>query len=309
MEYVTCNLCDADDTTLVYPSTLPDGALDTPDPGSLACTNSRYGVHPPIVRCRRCGLMYANPRREASVLLNGYDHVVDETYVKEREGRVLTFRRHLQPIEKLVGSGTGKRLLDVGCHIGIFLEIAAERGWDAWGVEPSFWSVSQARDRGLKVTHGTLRQAAFDSDFFDVVTLWDVIEHLPDPRAELLEVARVLRPGGLLAVHTMDVSSLFARLMGAFWPWLMEMHLYYFSRRTLSALLARTGFEVIRIRAQGRFLRLGYLLSRLEPYGPRLASGLSRIARALRIEAQPVPINLGDLITAYGRKRWPHPSF
>jgi len=246
--------------------------------------------------------VYANPRREATALLNAYEAVVDETYLEERDGRVLTFRRHLEPLERLAGPANGRRILDVGCHVGIFLEVAAERGWDAWGVEPSRWAAEQARRRGLNVVTGTLAHANFPDGFFDLVTLWDVIEHLSDPKAELVEVHRVLRPGGLVCLHTMDIESPFARLLGHRWPWLMEMHLYYFSRPTLAALLRKTGFEVIASRVQGRFLRLGYALSRLRAFSPLLADLMGRTVRALGMAAAPIPINLGDLFTTYARK-------
>ncbi len=246
--------------------------------------------------------MYANPRQEANALLDAYAAVVDQTYAEEREGRVLTFRRHLEPLERVTGPANGRRLLDVGCHIGVFLEIAAARGWDAWGVEPSRWAAEQARHRGFNVKTGTLAQAGFADHSFDVVTLWDVIEHLSDPRGELERVNRVLKPGGLVCIHTMDIESPFARLMGRRWPWLMEMHLYYFSRATLSALLAKTGFEVIQSQTQGRFLRLGYLMSRLEAFSSTVSRLLVGVVRSVGAAELAVPINLGDLFTTYARK-------
>ncbi len=316
MEYVTCNLCGADDYAPLYPSTLPDDPLpetDGGDPGpdprpvdrhpeSYACTSLGYGVHPSIVRCRRCGLVYANPRRPARLVEASYAEVVDELYLAEREGRILTFQRHLNPIEALVGPGSGRRLLDVGCHIGVFVEIAAARGWDAWGVEPSRWAAEQARARGLQVVTGTLRDMTFDGEPFDVVTLWDVIEHLTDPAAELRQMRRALRPGGLLAIHTIDIESWLARLLRSRWPWLMEMHLYYFSRATLSALLARLGFQVVARYRQGRYLRLGYLASRLAPYSPRVARVAGAAVEGLGLSNHPLSVNLGDLFTIYARK-------
>jgi SAM-dependent methyltransferase len=310
-------LCGADHYETIYPSTLPDGAapetggwdleanlkLLAPGPQSYCCTNLGYGIHPPIVRCRRCGLVYTNPRRAAEAVHAAYVEVVDDLYLAERDGRVLTFQRHLQPIEAMLGPGDGRRLLDVGCHIGVFIEIAAARGWDAWGVEPSRWAAGQARARGLQVVTGTLSDAGFEAGSFDVVTLWDVIEHLTDPAAELRQVWHVLRSDGLIAVHTMNIESLFARLMGARWPWLMEMHLYYFSPVTLPALLERVGFQVVSQRRQGRYLRLGYLASRLTPYSPTAARALGSLLNQLGLSGQPVPVNLGDLFTVYGRKR------
>jgi hypothetical protein len=133
--------------------------------------------------------------------------------------------------------------------------------------------------------------------------MWDVIEHVADPLAELRHCQRILRPGGLLVVHTMDRDSLFARLMRHRWPWLMEMHIYYFSRRTLRAMLDRAGFDLVSAEPQGRYLRLNYLLTRIAPYSRAVASLLGWLAGRLGWRDRPVSINFGDLITAYARKR------
>ncbi len=299
MEFVACNLCGSSRTRLRFPSTLSrrgDRAAD------FRCTSDGYGIHPPIVQCLDCGLIYTNPRYEAAEITEAYRAVEDPLYVLEREGRVLTFERHLRPIEALAGPGQGRRLLDVGCHIGVFLEIAGAHGWEAWGVEPSRWAVEIARAKGLRVVEGTLREAAFPDAWFDVVTMWDVIEHLSDPMGELREVHRILKPGGWVVIHTMDIESPFARLLGARWPWLMEMHLYYFSRRTLRRMLERAGFQVVRAAAEGRYLRLGYLATRVQALFPRLGALLVWLVRQARLEGRAVYINLGDLFTAYARK-------
>jgi len=302
LEYVNCNLCGADDAMLLYLSTLPKDRCFQDDVQSFRCTSSGYGVHPPIVQCRSCGLVYANPRYEKNAILHNYEEAIDRLYMDEREGRVLTFRRNLSPLEKLVRPVSARKLLDIGCHIGVFLEIAQERGWEAWGIEPSRWATEQAQRRGLRVTASILEEAGFTDEFFDVVTMWDVIEHLTDPTNELQEVNRVLKKGGLICIHTMNIESLFARLMGPRWPWLMEMHLYYFSPCTLAKMLEKTGFQVIQTITQGRFLRLGYLISRFEPYSKRASRLLQRLAEALWLMGAPVPINLGDLFTTYARK-------
>lgn len=299
VEYVVCNLCGSSRTRLRFPSTLwrrRDRAVD------FRCTSNGYGIHPPIVQCLDCGLVYANPRYEASEIAETYRAMEDPLYVLEREGRVLTFERHLRPIEQLIGPGPGRRLLDVGCHIGVFLEIARVHGWEAWGVEPSRWAVEIARARGLHVVEGTLREAAFPEAWFDVVTMWDVIEHLSDPLGELREVYRILRPGGWVVIHTMDIESPFARLLGPRWPWLMEMHLYYFSRRTLQRMLEHAGFRVHHTAAEGRYLRLGYLATRVQALLPRLGTLLVRLVQWAHLERQAVYINLGDLFTAYAWK-------
>ena len=300
-EPVACNLCGASEARLLFPDTLGHDRRSGPSE-RYRCTSSGYGRHHAIVKCTRCGLVYASPREREDTIRHSYEAVVDELYVEERRGRVLTFERNFRPLQALVGDVARPRLLDVGCYVGIFLEIAAQHGWEAWGVEPSHWAAEEARRRGLRVTTGTLASAGLAPGSFDVVTLWDVIEHLTDPKAEMQRVNRLLRPGGLVCIHTIDIDSLLPRILGPRWPWLMEMHIYYFSGRTLARLLELTGFEVIRQLPQGRYVLLDYLLAQLGASSPALSRLLRAGARRLGIGDWPISINLGDLFTTFARK-------
>ncbi len=300
MEHACCNLCGADDAIERYPSTVQQG--ESGDWRAFRCTHSGYGRHYAIVQCQKCGLVYTDPRPNNHDIVDTYQSVEDPLYLEEREGRVLTFERHLRPLERLTGPPDGRLLLDVGCYTGVFVEIAGQHGWDAWGLEPSQWAVAQAQARGLRVAQGTLDTASLPEAHFDVVTMWDVIEHLTDPRGALDQVYRLLKPGGLLVAHTIDVDSLFARLMGPRWPWLMEMHLYYFSQRSLRAMLEKCGFQVLSDRPQGRYLRLGYLTNRVGALAPFVGRPAEWLVTKLGLRGLATPVNMGDLFTAYARK-------
>jgi 2-polyprenyl-3-methyl-5-hydroxy-6-metoxy-1,4-benzoquinol methylase len=301
MEFVDCNLCGSDDSLLLYPSTI-DPLNKSKDSSAFRCTSSGYGKHHAIVKCRQCGLVYANPRDDGSEVLDKYMKVEDPLYVEERQGRVITFGKHMLPLHRFIGPPAGRTLLDIGAHIGVFVEVAKQAGWQATGIEPSHWSVEMARQSGTELIEGTLASSNLPDNHFDVVTLWDVIEHLSDPKAELAHVLRVLKPGGWVVIHTMNIETPFARLMGNKWPWFMEMHLYYFSKRTLHCLLETTGFQWKFSQAQGRYLRLGYLISRLEAYSRPLMAVLKKLVEKVHLEHNPIAINLGDLITVYAQK-------
>ncbi|MGQ9684468.1 MAG: class I SAM-dependent methyltransferase [Anaerolineae bacterium] len=298
---VPCNLCGADDARLLYPDTL-DGDQRSGRPERFRCTSSGYGRHHRIVQCRRCGLVYASPRGGDDAIRQNYEQVVDELYMEERHGRVLTFRRNFRPLQALLRGVSSPRLLDVGCHIGVFVEIAAQAGWEAWGVEPSHWAAEEARRRGLRVLTGTLATADLPERSFDAVTLWDVVEHLTDPRADLQRIQRLLKPGGIVCIHTIDIGAALPRLLGPRWPWLMEMHLTYFSRATLARMLQETGFTVLRQFTQGRYVLLDYLLAQGAAFSPSLSRWGRSLARRLHIGGWPVSINLGDLCTTFARK-------
>lgn len=295
---VNCNLCGRDGYRVRFPATTPSDVLRV---DAFRCTHAGYGHHPQIVECLHCGLVFANPRWPTEVVLDAYTAVEDETYIIERHGRELTFRRRLQQLERVIGPAEGRTLLDVGAYIGVFVEVAAAAGWRAEGIEPSSWAAGAAQRRGLPVRAGTLATAGLADASFDVITLWDVIEHLADPAAELERARRLLRPGGWLVVHTMDIGAPVARLMGRRWPWLMDMHLYYFDRRTLRDLLARHGFETIWQGSQGRYLSLGYLASRVAGLQPSLGRAARAVIGGLGVEEAAVPVNFGDLMTNISR--------
>jgi 2-polyprenyl-3-methyl-5-hydroxy-6-metoxy-1,4-benzoquinol methylase len=278
------------------------------DPEHYLCTTLSYGEHYRIVQCRQCGLVYVDPRRRPADILKDYESVADSRYLQEREARLATFGCNIRPLEELAGhsrrqdSTNGRRLLDVGAHVGVFVEVAQGRGWKACGLEPSRWAVEKGRMRGLDMIQGTLRDAELEAASYDAVTMWDVVEHLVDPMGDIHEVARLLRPGGVYCAHTINIDSTLARVMGKRWPWLVEMHNYFFSPQTLGAMVEKAGLRVELWRIQGRYLHLGYLLSRLSGWNETMGRLAEGMAKALHADNWLVPVNTGDLFTLFARK-------
>lgn len=213
------------------------------------------GFH--IVRCPRCGLLYVG-EDPASIdfgalyderyYTGGHEGAFSD-YLGQAAARRAAARRRLWSLRRLKRSG---RLLDVGCAAGFFLAEAA-RYYEVQGVEPSVFAARFAREQlSLPVFEGTLHDARLPAAHFDLVTLWDVIEHVPDPAALLAEVARVLAPGGRVVLTTGDAGSAYARACKRDWhlltpPW----HLYFFSRGTLGTTAARAGLRLVRVAARG----------------------------------------------------------
>lgn len=281
-----CYLCGGYRLVLRFPER---GRTGAGGPATYRCTSSGHGSHPPIWRCLDCGMVSQWPRRTDAELLDEYRVVEDPVYEAEKEPRYFTFRRVLGQL----GPGEGRSLLDVGAYCGYFLDVAREGGFVAEGLEFSKWAAERARSRGFPVHSETLADRASTGAAYDVITMWDVIEHMADPRAELESVVELLRPGGTLYLSTVDVGSLLARALGRRWPWLMEMHLHYFDRSTIVRLLGEVGFEGMSVGDYTHVVSLSYLTAKLEALGGRAAPAVRSVGRVVP-KGWRVPVNLGD---------------
>ena len=251
-----CYLCGSDALRMRFPARGRPAGLDAQ---AFNCTSFGHRAHPPIWTCEQCGLLFQWPMPANADLIAAYQDVEDPLYVAEKQNRYLTFRR---VVEKL-GPGRGRKLLDVGAYCGYFLDVARAADFEVEGLELSKWASAQARSLGLTLYSETLSERVRSGARYDVVTLWDVVEHFADPRAELEAAFALLAPGGRLYVSTIDAGSRVARMFGAQWPWLMDMHLFYFDRMTLRMLLESVGFRVKQVTNYTHIVSADYLLRKL----------------------------------------------
>ena len=293
---LACNLCGGRQFVVLFRGR---GSRPVGRPELFCCTSMDHGDYTNILRCVSCSLVVLAPSDPVPEVEQFYRGVEDPLYLREERGRVRTFDRLTDEIGELRSGG---RLLDVGCYTGVFLERAQRRGWEVTGLEPSQWAAGVARSRGLNVLEGLLAENNLPPESFDVVTVWDAIEHFGDPRAEIDRLAHLLKPGGLLALSTMDVESGFARLLGPRWPWFMRMHLYYFSPDTLRALLAQCNLEVARVRRHRRIVSARYLLEKAAAQFPWASGALVLLARLPLLGRVHLPVNFGDIINVYAIK-------
>ncbi len=299
LENVICNQCGADDFTVVYPA-----RYEMAKPEEILNTFRSSGdekLLDQLVRCNQCGLEYLNPRLRADVVIKGYSSGSDETFISQVAGRERTFSTSLKLIEKY--KPARGRLLDVGTAGGSFLSVAQKAGWEVEGCEPNRWMCDWANQHyGLEIVPGTIFDMKLTSGSFDVVTLWDVLEHTPDPKATLEECKRVLKSGGLLVVNFPDIHSTVARLMGRRWVFLLSVHLYYFTAATLTRMLKELGFKVVKVRRHWQTLELGYILFRMEAYLRALARGLGWVVRRLGLAHLQIPYWMGQMLVISEKK-------
>jgi len=261
------------------------------DAGSdgLIPTTNRFGTAlADLVRCRHCGHRQTEPMPADAVLESAYADAASEDYIDEEAGQRETARQALARIEARLtplpipdnGGPRHRTLLDLGCWVGFLLSEAAERGWDAIGVEPSAFASAYARDLGLDVRTGELLTTPLPLAHFDAIVMGDVIEHLPRPAEALERMAKLLRPGGIAWMALPDAGSLVARGMRARWWSVIPTHVQFFTRRSMRTLLERHDWTVLEIGTAPKAFSVRYYLQRVGGYSPPVARALVRAARA-----------------------------
>lgn len=224
-------------------------------------------------------------------------------YDANKKAMTNIFELYLSKFKKILG-GTG-RLLDIGAATGFFMHIVERHGWKTDGIEISSHAASLGKNRGLSIGAGTIHQTTFLPQSFDVVTMWDVIEHVPDPASDIRKITALLKSGGILAINTPDSGSLFARIMGARWHLLVPPeHIYYFNRTSLRMLLEKNGFMVIEVGCVGKRFTLEYIMNMLYNWqGLRIwVVLLSYLRRHHGFANLAIPINLRDNMFILARK-------
>ena len=294
LEYVSCNLCGSEKARHYIKI---DGFK--------------------VVKCKNCSLVYVNPRLKQQSLHKIYTkkyyknyafHGDKSTlygymeYLKEKEFIVSTFKRRLAQIQKLSKKG---RLLDIGCAYGFFIELARKRGWNVTGVEISKDTCQYAKNNlKLNVINKALEEAKFTNGAFDVVTMFDVVEHLPDPQKTVKEIKRILNPNGLIVVTTPNIGSLMAKILGKNWEEIKRIreHIYFFSKDTLRKMLEANGFEILRTETAGRYFSVESAIKRGKMYNRTLFALIEKFSNILNLNDKIIYVDPRYKITIYARK-------
>ena len=284
-ESVLCNLCEIDDATVVF----AQGVAQLSQ----------------IVRCNRCGLMYASPRQKAP------DHVQIATWndpewdaignnprrFEKEQLQVRDYAKTRALLNRLYPN-RGK-LAEIGGGYGFLLAEFKKDGWDVLGVEPDAYGCRYAKEKhGIDVFNGILENAGISDESFDVVLLNHVIEHLDDPLGLLREINRVLKPNGHFVIETPRYDSLMFKLLGRRERSVnCDGHIYFFTTQTLKNLYEAAGFRQVDLSYVGRSLTVDRLLWNVGVISKSksVQRGLDRLTRKLRLQEAHLYLNMRDI--------------
>jgi SAM-dependent methyltransferase len=285
-----CAICGTlGNATELYPANFDQAALN---PAVFSARRLPDRVHFRLVRCHSCGLIRSDPIVDPEIFQRLYARSSFD-YAGEVANLRRTYGHYLERVRRL---GPSDRLLEIGCGNGFFLDEARRRGVpEVWGVEPSAAAVEQApADLRPRIIRDVMRPGLFAADSFDVVCLFQVFDHIPEPAALLEECYRILRPGGMVLCLNHNAAALSARVLGEKSPIIDIEHTYLYSPETLRRLFMDAGFLVVESgRAWNRYSL--YYLARLVPLPARLKAGLLRWLHGSGIGKVPLWVSLGNL--------------
>ena len=288
LEHVNCNICGTNDYSIVYPAR-SNKALSI-EPFKSESTELSKDQ---IVKCNQCGLIYVNPRLKPKSIIKGYSEGSNKRFISQAKEREKTFEKSMSLIEKYVK--TRGKLLDIGTAGGSFLAVAKRHGWQIEGIEPNKWLCKWSKKYyGINIRNGTLEKNSFEKKSFDLITLWDVLGHVSSPAATLKRINSLLKKNGKLVVNYPDIGSPIAKMMGRKWVFILTVHLYYFTQKTLKKLLEKCGFKVIVIKKHWQTLSLGYLADRLEPYSKICHKFATKTVNVLKLDKFQIKYWLGQ---------------
>ena len=262
-----------------------------------------------VRRCRSCGLQFLVPQPDGETLRQMYAARYFDSWAMYSGDRPEiaamkedTFTRHLKHLTQLVSPGA---ILDVGTATGFFLHAARRFGFDPYGIELSDYAaqIAIAKFGAERIHHGTIETCSFPYDSFTAITMFDLLEHVPDPLGALRKAHDLLRRGGVVAIVTPNTGSVTRRLMRSSWPHYKLEHLSYWNPSTLCCAATKAGFSVERIVPAVKIMAARYMRAQLAVYPNTLLGPITALlARWQRTAHARFPLRMGEM-TAYLRKR------
>ncbi|MCX7771185.1 MAG: class I SAM-dependent methyltransferase [Proteobacteria bacterium] len=268
---ICCPLCDSKKYEVLY-----EPWVNELDPLKLYGAGTGVQGTQRLVKCIACGLIYENPRYPEDIILKGYISTNESLHDSQYENRVNSFYKTMM---KLKGElpPKGAKVLDIGTAGGAFLEAGKRFGYEVYGLEPSQFLVREGKKRGLNIYQGTINDHPFEENTFDMVCLWDVLEHLTEPKQALTKIRKLLKREGVLLINYPDIGTFMAKLFGRRFWWIVSTHLIHFDRRTITKICEVTGYKVFHFSPYYQTLDLGYLFEMAIRYNVPLAKTISDV--------------------------------
>ena len=265
-----------------------------------------------VFACKKCQVLFMEPQlsdEEITLLYSeGYYKSWGISGTSENEVskqmKIDTFLLRLKEIQKHVKKG---KVLDIGCATGFFLEAAKNLGYEPFGIELSEYSSTLAKNKfgASAIFHGKLEDCDFKAETFDVITMFDLIEHVRVPSETLAHAARLLKPGGIIMITTPDNKSVSNKLMGKKWTHYKKEHFYYFDQHSLNYIAEKNHLDLIHSENSKKALNIDYLHTQLNVYKHWLFTPIINLLHKVapgKLTAKNFHITIGEITVILQKK-------
>ena len=255
-----------------------------------------------VVSCTQCQLRFTRSRWSPSwpELRQQHPEPLPDMILQKQESQIGDFLDILAGIKRYKASG---KLLELGCLTGHFLALARKAGYEGIGIEPDPWAAEYARrEFGVSVHETPVPDLHFDDQTFDVVAMFHVMEHLTRPMETLLDLRRILKDTGLLAIEIPIIDTLYPMAMGRRHRHYVGDHTLFLTRKMAAEFLHKAGFKILHTELTGRRIRLERIAWVMRRQSESFARFLKFAFEALRIQERTVHVNVRDNYRIYCRR-------
>ena len=196
---------------------------------------------PMLVKCKTCAFVFLERIPTSAELEEryGYGYGMTGNFISD-----LTIQRYNELLDYFEQFRDTNRILDIGCGMGFFLETAKKRGWDVYGTEHADLAIACCKEKDINIHPGELDIDNYEKEGFDIVTSFEVIEHINNPIEEVTQIGQMLRTGGIFYFTTPNFNALNRLLLKRNWDVIrFPDHLSYYTKRTMNNLMALAGFK------------------------------------------------------------------
>lgn len=274
--------------------------LDNSD--TFKCSSMTHSYKPLVAKCLNCGLHQIPLKQQATQIDEMYENVIDEDYLNHINVKKATFKNAYKQLNYYLPKEG--RLLEIGSYCGVFLSQIDKNNWQTMGIEPSRWAAEYSKKNyELNIINSSFEQSLDKAQKEnDVIVSWDVLEHVVYPNRFLNYANDLLNKNGILAFSTLDIDSWFPKFLGQNWPWMMDMHLYYFDKNSLEFMLEEAGFELLDIKPYRHYASIKYAYRKVCYALPKVISKPLLILDFLAPNIM-IPVTLGDIKMFIARKK------
>ncbi len=295
LENINCPICKAENYKIVKKSNLKLEYYNFEKEINFFNSSSNYKLSQQLVECFNCKLVYVNPRISSDLINKSYSYNEDKKFIDQNNERIESFKINLNKIINTINFQNKKfSILDVGSGGGAFIQSINNSLIDCDGIEPNEWLVNEAKKYyGNLCLYQTTLPNFKKKKRYELITYWDVFEHLTDINNEMLYINKFLKKNSYLILNIPDYGSIFRKLLGFKWPFFLDVHLYYFNKKTIRLFMKKNEFELIKIIKHIQILKLKYILERSANIFP-IFKILSFFIKVCNLENLKIKYNIGQ---------------